>query len=162
MRLLSPPNNQAPNRTTIETTCRLEIPPRTAARHKYPPFRNTTWQINPKKETKGLKASFLTRLFCPGKIAMLKGRHCRDHPQTPTWQPHTALPQGTRGTSTLYPDSLRGGIRHSQTHGLNDPLSCPNMLPHPDLHYQKHFRRDHDRSPQTTCHSPHSTACRAK
>ena len=62
----------------------------------------------PQKETKGLKTSFLTRLFCPGKIAKLKGGHCRDHPQTPTWQPRIAPLHGTRGTPTLYLDSLRG------------------------------------------------------
>ena len=107
MRLLDTQNNQVPNRATVETTCRLEIPPRTAACHKYSPFRNTTWHINPKKEMKGLKASFLTRLFCPGKIVRLKGGHCRDHPQTPTWQSRTAPLQGTCGTSILYPDSLR-------------------------------------------------------
>ena len=58
--------------------------------------------------------------------------------------------------------TLSGGIRHSQTHGPDDPLSCLNMLPHLDLHYQKHFLLDHAESPQTTCHSPHSAACRAK
>ena len=33
---------------------------------------------------------------------------CRDHPQTPTWQPHTAPLHGICGTPTLYPNPLRG------------------------------------------------------
>ena len=108
MRLLDTPNDQAPNGAAIETTCRLEIIPKTTACHKYLPSLSTTCHVNPKKETKGLKTSFLTRLFCPGKVANLKGGHCMDHPQTPTWQSRMAPLQGTHGTPTLYLDFLRG------------------------------------------------------
>ena len=131
MRLLDTQNNQVPNRATVETTCRLEIPPRTATRHKYSPFCNTTWHINPKKEMKGLKASFLTRLFCPGKIVRLKGGHCRDHPQTPTWQSRTAPLQGTRGTSTPYPNSLQGAYDTLKPTVRTTPslvwICCPDL-----------------------------------
>ena len=73
MGLLGTPNDQTPNRVAIETTCRLEIIPKMAARHKYLPSLSTTCHVNPKKETNGLNASFLTHLFCPDKIARLKG-----------------------------------------------------------------------------------------
>ena len=99
-----------------------------AARHKYLPSLSTTCHVNPKKETNGLKASFLIRLFCPDKIARLKGGHCRDHPQTHTWQHRKAFLYGTRGTSTLCPDSLRGAYGILKLIIRTTPLFCSDVL----------------------------------
>ena len=128
MRLLDTPNDQTPNRIIIETTCCLEIIPKMAARHKYLPSLSTTCHVNPKKETNGQKASFLTRLLCPDKIARLKGGHCRDHPQTHVWQHRRAFLYGTPGTSTLYPDSLRGAYGILKLVIRTTPLSCPDPV----------------------------------
>ena len=128
MGLLGTPNDQTPNRVAIETTCRLEIIPKMAARHKYLPSLSTTCHVNPKKETNGQKASFLTRLLCPDKIARLKGGHCRDHPQTHVWQHRRAFLYGTPGTSTLYPDSLRGAYGILKLVIRTTPLSCPDPV----------------------------------
>ena len=46
----------------------------------------------PQKSNQGFKCIIFNPPFLPGKIARLKGGHCRDHPQTPTWQPNTTPP----------------------------------------------------------------------
>ena len=159
---------QTPSRATIETTCHLGIPPRAVAHHKYPPpshphllptlfffLRSTTWRINSKKTTNGLKASFLTHLFCPGKIAKLKGGHCRDHPQTPTWQPRTAFPHATRGTSALYPGPFRGA--HSTLKSSTRTVLFLVRICCPDLGSLGHKTRvilSHFRQPVTACILP--------
>ena len=64
-----------------------------------PPFRlcTATWHNKrKKKQPKFQNHHFLTRSFCPGKIAKLKGGHCRD-----------PLPPMTRGAH-LYPGPLGG------------------------------------------------------
>ena len=75
-----------------------------------------------------LKTSFLTRIFYQGKIARLKGGHCRNHPQTHTWQPRRAFLYGTRGTSTLCPDSLRRTYDILKLVIRTTPLSYPDIL----------------------------------
>ena len=60
-----------------------------------PPFRlrTATWHDKRKKQPKFQNHHFfLTRPFCPGKIARLKGGHCRDPPLSP---------RGTRGMLAL-------------------------------------------------------------
>ena len=48
-----------------------------------------------------------------------------------TWQPRRAFLHGTRGTSTLYPDSRRGACSILKLVIRTTPLSCPDVLSGP-------------------------------
>ena len=131
MRLLDTPNDQAPNGAAIETTCRLEIIPKTTTCHKYLPSLSTTCHVNPKKETKGLKTSFLTRLFCPGKIDRLKGGHYRDHPQTHTCcVEHSSMGHAAHQLSIRIPSGGHTAFLNSSSKRPHSPIrtSCPDPV----------------------------------
>ena len=85
----------------------------------------------PQKRNEWAKCIIFNPPFLPGQNSQVKRGHCRDHPQTHTWQHRRAFLYGTCGTSTLCSDSLRGAYGILKLIIRTTPLSCPDVLSGP-------------------------------
>ena len=89
------------------------------------------WSINPKRN-EGAKDIIFNPPFLPGQSSQFK----RGALYGPPPNTHVATPHGTPPGDTWHTNSLsgfpQGSIRHSQTHYLDDPLSCSDMFFRPN------------------------------